>query len=98
MNCRSIEIPLTKTFKELGLKTKEVEFTTRASDEGQISAKTTFNNFLVRKGKAYQDEMLGKGRADMWRAGKITLKDLVDGNGRPLTLAELKAAIDAKRR
>lgn len=98
INCRSVEVPITKTFKELGLNIKEASAGTRASDEGQIDANTTFKSFLERKGKAYQDEMLGKGRADLWRAGKITLKDLVDGNGRPLTLAELQALIKRKRR
>jgi hypothetical protein len=98
MNCRSLEVPITKSFKELGLKLKDPAFTTRASDEGQIDADISFDKFLKRKGKAYQDGMLGKGRADLWRAKKITLKDLVDANGRPLTLAELQAAIAAKRR
>ena len=97
-NCRSVEVPITKSFKELGLKLKDPAFTTRASDEGQIEADISFDKFLKRKGKAYQDGMLGKGRADLWRKGKITLKDLVDANGRPLTLAELQAAIAAKRR
>lgn len=96
-NCRSVEVPITKSFKELGLKIKEPKFTTRASDEGEIDADITFDGFLKRKSKRYQDEMLGVGRADLWRSGKITLKDLVDGQGRPLTLAELQALIKRKR-
>lgn len=96
-NCRSVEVPITKTFAELGLKNvPEFKPTTRASDEGQIDANTNFNDFLERKGKGYQDEMLGKGRAELWRNKKITLRDLVDGNGRPLTLSELEAI--AKRK
>lgn len=97
-NCRSVEVPITKSFKELGIKVPEIKRTTRASDKGQIEANISFNDFLKRKGKTYQDSMLGKGRAELWRAGKITLRDLVDGKGRPLTLAELQAAILAKRR
>ena len=97
-NCRSVEVPITKTFKELGLNIPEPKATTRASSEGQIDANTSFKDFLNRRGKVYQDEMLGKGRADLWRAGKITLKDLVDGNGRPLTLAELQEQVRRKRR
>lgn len=98
-NCRSVEVPITKTFAQLGMKNvPEPTFTTRASDEGPIDAKTDFKSFLERKSKSYQDEMLGKGRADLWRAGKITLRDLVDGNGRPLTLAELQELVRRKRR
>jgi DNA-binding transcriptional ArsR family regulator len=89
-NCRSVLVPITKTFKDLGLNVPEGPSTKRASDEGPIAAKTTFDDFLSRKSQAYQDEVLGKGRADLWRAGKITLRDLVSGDGRPLTLQELR--------
>lgn len=63
----------------------------RASDSGPVDRKTTFEDFLSRKSKAYQDDVLGPGRADLYRQGKITLKDLTSGTGRPLTLAQLKA-------
>lgn len=95
-NCRSVLVPILKTFRQLGLDVDELKATTRASDEGQIAANTTFDAFLKRKSQGYQDEVLGVGRADLWRAGKITLRDLVSGDGRPLTLRELrrKAGLD----
>lgn len=89
--CRSVEVPITKTFRELGLEIDEAPPSTRASSDGQIPAGTTFDDFLRRKGDAYADEVLGKGKADLWRAGKITLRDLVSGTGRPLSLAELQS-------
>lgn len=90
-NCRSVLVPITKSFEELGLKNvPEPKATTRASEDGQTAAQTTFTDFLGRKSATYQDEMLGAGRAQMWRDGKITLRDLVNGQGRPLTLAELQ--------
>jgi hypothetical protein len=52
---------------------------------------------LKRKGVEYQNEVLGVGRADLWRAGKITLRDLVSGSGNPLTLDQLRAKV-AKRK
>lgn len=96
-NCRSLEVPVTKTFAEMGLDIPEAPRTTRASDEGQISVDTTFDGFLNRKTKAYQDEMLGAGRADLWRDGKITLRDLVNGEGRPRSLQELTELAKGKR-
>lgn len=90
-NCRSVLRPITKTFREMGINVDEAKTSTRASDEGQINAKTEFDAFLKRKSQGYVDEMLGKGRADLWRAGKITLRDLVNGQGRPLTTEELRA-------
>lgn len=96
-NCRSLEVPITKTFRELGLDIDEPEPTQRASSAGPIDAKTTFDDFLKRQGKAYQDRVLGTGRAELWRDGKITLRDLVSGTGAPITLDELRD-IAAKRR
>jgi hypothetical protein len=89
-NCRSVVVAITKTFRELGVNIDEIKKTTRASDEGQIAASTTFDQFLARKSQKQQDEMLGKGKAQLWRDGKITLRDLLDQSGRPLTLEELK--------
>jgi len=63
----------------------------RASDEGPVPSKTTFEDFLTTKSAAWQDSNLGPGRAQMWRDGKITLKDLTSGTGRPLTLDQLQA-------
>ena len=92
-NCRSVLVPITKTYRELGIDIDEVEVGTRASDLGQVPADMTFDAFLKRHDAAYQDELLGKGKAKMWREGKITLKDLVTQNGRPLTLEQLQAGL-----
>jgi len=62
----------------------------RASSIGPIDSKTTFTQFLDRMGADYQDEVLGKGRANLYRAGKLTLQDLVNGKGNPISLAQLK--------
>lgn len=90
-NCRSLLVPKTKTFKELGIDVSEKRSTTRASADGQISAGTTFADFLTRKGEAFQNEILGPGRAQLWRDKKITLQQLLDLHGNPLSLAELQA-------
>lgn len=62
----------------------------RASDAGPVDRKTTFEDFLASKSDAWQNENLGKGRAEMYRDGKITLKDLTSGTGRALSLDELR--------
>ena len=91
-NDRCALIPITKTWAELGVTgMPETKIGTRASMDGQVSDKTTFADFLERKGAKFQDEVLGAGRAQLWRDGKITLADLTSGNGRPLTLAQLRA-------
>jgi len=91
--CRSLILMRLKSFKELGYDIKEPPIGTRASDLGQIKADTSMDGFLKRHDVAYQDRVLGKGRAQLWRDKKITLRDLVDGSGRELTLKELIAGL-----
>jgi hypothetical protein len=91
-NCRSLITPITKTFRELGINIDEPKGT-RASDLGQVKSDMTFDAFLKRHDKEYQDNLLGKGKADLWREGKITLTDLLSQSGRPLTLKELQAGL-----
>lgn len=61
----------------------------RASTFGPVDRKVTFEDFLGRQSDEFQDEVLGKGRADLWRDKKLTLRDLVSGRGSPLTLDQL---------
>jgi hypothetical protein len=91
-SCRSAEALLMKTLREMGVDMDEPDPGMRASSDGPISAKTTFADFLKMKGEDYQNEVLGKGRAAMFRAGKLTPRDLVSAAGRPLKLADLRAA------
>ena len=90
-NDRCVLTPVTKTYRELGIDIPEVTGLTRASDLGQIPTGTSFSDFLDRHSKAEQDKFFGKGKADLWREGKITLKDLVAQNGRPISLAQLSS-------
>jgi len=92
--CRSTTIPITKTFAEIdGLESAEPDITqsTRASMDGQVAANLSFDQFLRSKPDSFADEMLGKGRAQLWRDGKITLSDLLSAKGTPLTLEQLKS-------
>lgn len=63
----------------------------RASSEGPVAAGTTFDSFFRRLSSAQQDRMFGKTRAQMFRDGKLTIRDLVSGTGRELTLDELRS-------
>jgi SPP1 gp7 family putative phage head morphogenesis protein len=50
------------------------------------------NEWLRRRGRAFQDEVLGPTRARMWRAGSLSPRHLIDSlTGKPLTLEELNA-------
>lgn len=49
-----------------------------------------FENWLERQPAARVEAVLGKGRAALWSAGKISTMDLIDQNGMGLTVAELR--------
>lgn len=50
------------------------------------------DQWLRRKGPAFQAEVLGPTRAQMFQAGTLTSKGLIDAlTGKPLTLEELDA-------
>lgn len=90
--CRCVATPIAKGLDEIfgtaGLDAR-MGAQTRASKDGPTTA-VSFDDFLKRQSPEFVDEMLGVKRADMWRRGKLTLRDLVSGTGRPLTLDELK--------
>jgi SPP1 gp7 family putative phage head morphogenesis protein len=93
--CRCSMIPVLKTWKELGINMDELSDNTRASMEGQVNDKT-FSDWLKRKTETdptFADRTLGKGRAELWKSGKITMDQMISG-GKPLSLAELKAKYD----
>lgn len=92
--CRSRWSVKTRSFRELGLDIDDYEPSVRASMDGEAPAKQTFEEFLSKKPKSWQDEYLGKGRADLWREKNLTLPDLLDQSGNPLTLRELRAKYD----
>lgn len=89
--CRCVSVPVTKSLRDLGVDVDEVESGKRASSSGPVSANTRFEEFLKRKGKAFEDEVLGPGRADLWRKKKLTLEQLLSLDGTRLTLAQLRA-------
>jgi hypothetical protein len=91
--CRSTSTPVLKSFRELGLDIDEVPPSTRASLDGQIPQDTTFEGWLSRRTVAQQNENLGVGRAKLWRDGDISFRDLMDANGRELTLEQLRARL-----
>ena len=91
--CRSSSTPVTKSFRELGIDVDDLPPGKRASIDGQVPQDTTFEAWLSKQGKERQDDVLGAGRAELFRNGKIGLRDMLDQNGRELTLKELRARI-----
>ncbi|MDG6370825.1 minor capsid protein [Glaesserella parasuis] len=87
--CRSILQLVTKSWKELGIDAEEMPSSTRASQDSPVSEQINYENWLKSKSPEQQDQVLGKGKSDLWRRGVITFADMLDQSGRPLTLKDL---------
>ncbi len=61
----------------------------RASMDGQVPAKMSFEDWVKTKSSDFQDQVFGARRAQLFRDGKLTAKDLLSQEGRPLTLKQL---------
>jgi len=97
-NCRSTQVPVLKSWKELGSKRKfdEIPASTRSSMDGQVSSKISYEDWLKSKGQEFQKEVLGPGKFELWKAGKIGFKDLTNSAGNPLTVSQLQLKYDDK--
>lgn len=89
-NCRSTTVPVTKSLKEMGLSDKEFPAGTRASMNGQVSAKETYRSWFKKQDARFQKKVLGKSRYKLYKEGKLELSRFVQDDTKVLTLEQLK--------
>lgn len=92
-NCRSVSIPVLKSWRELGIDIDDASPATRASMDGQLPADTTFAQWFARQSAARQDEIVGTERGRLFRSGKVSFERFYDRKGQWLTLAQLLAKV-----
>lgn len=91
LNCRSISVAVTKSWRDLGIDADQLDAPARASMDGQVAGGTTFESWLRGKDEGTQNKVLGKTKAELWRSKKLKLSDFVKNGQTPLTLKQLKA-------
>lgn len=82
VNCRSVLLP---RIGNVGRIPGE-----RASQDGPVPASQTFETWLRAKTRAEQNAILGVSRARLWRENRLTLTQLLDFRGDPLSLEQLR--------
>lgn len=90
IGCRSTMAPVVKSWRELGIDIDEAPAGTRASMNGQIPDKETYQTWLKKQPAGFQDEVLGKTKGQLFRNGGLTLDKFVDKSGHEYNLDELK--------
>ena len=93
--CRSCELPVTKSFRELGIDVDELPASERASMDGAVPADTSFGDWLRKQSAERQDQVLGPTRGKLMREGGLTIDKFASEKGDWLTLQELRER-DAK--
>ena len=89
-NCRSQLVPEIN-FAAVGLPPPPAG--QRASESGPVSSSVTYEQWLRRQSFAKQVDILGRTRARLFRAGKLSLRDLVKKDGTTVTVNELRARV-----
>jgi hypothetical protein len=92
-NCRSRRSAVIKSWRDLGVDIEEFTPPARASMDGQVPDKVDYQSWLKDQSAARQDEVLGPTRAELFRKGELSLRDMLGAKGQELTLEELKRKV-----
>lgn len=87
--CRCIRSPVVKSWRELGIDFDEAPPATRASMNGAVPGRTTFSDWFKKQPAAVKKDILGAGRYELYRLGRLGIGDFVI-NRRILTLKQLR--------
>lgn len=103
-NCRSTILPVTLPWSKLAgtgskLNKKQLKeldkipVGERASMGGLVPTNMNYNSWLLTQPVEVQQDILGFGKWKLWSENKLSVTDLVDNSGNPLTLKELQAKL-----
>jgi hypothetical protein len=87
-NCRSVSVPVLKSWRELGL--KDPSPATRASMDGAVPAEMNYAEWLAKQPMERVEEILGPIRARLYKKGGLKLAQFSNNKGELYTLDELR--------
>ena len=89
-NCRSVSVPVLKSWRELGIPVDEMTAGARASMDGQVPAELTYKAWFAKQSMERQQEILGPERFKLVQSGKASFDTFYNDKGRWLSLDELR--------
>mgnify|MGYP000017641475 CR=1 FL=1 len=104
-NCRSTLVPILKSWDELSKSKspdlrkklqkaeKNLSESERASMDHPVSSRMNYTEWFNKQSKARQIDILGPGKFEIFKKGKLSFRDMIDQTGNPLTIKELQKKI-----
>lgn len=89
INCRTTEVPVLKSWRELGFNIDDLPPGTRASMDGQVPSDLSYGEWLKRRSREDVEEVLGKTKAKLFLDGDLPIDKFVRRDGHEYTLKEL---------
>ena len=93
LTSRNEKIDFRKMAREQGKSIKEVRADWAKKHIGEVPAQTNYLEFLKRQAVEFQEDVLGKTKATLFRKGDLSLDEYVDSVGNEITLKQLAATI-----
>jgi SPP1 gp7 family putative phage head morphogenesis protein len=90
INCRSVLVPVVKTWRELGIDMDQMSPSTRASMNGQVPETITYPQWLKGQPRWVVEDVLGVKKAKLFLDGGLKFERFVDSYGNEFTLDELR--------
>lgn len=90
INCRSVRVPVLKSWRELGIDMDELPPSTRASMNGQVPDDLTYGDWLKKQPVDIQDEVMGIERARLFRESGEPITKFINSEGKYYTLEQLR--------
>lgn len=85
--CRCTTVPVLRSASALGGE--------RASMDGEVPGTLRYSDWIANQSEERQDQIFGKGIAELFRQGRIGLDDMVDAGGQRLSLDEIERLLTA---
>ena len=91
-NCRSVRIPVVKDEYNVltDLPSKRSARNPKTGKSELVDGRTNYNSWLKKQTKGFQEEVLGKTRAKLFRDGGLSMERFVDKNYNEINLDKLK--------
>lgn len=75
--CRCFRSPVLRSFEEMGMDTREIPASTRASMDGQVPASLTYEDWFATQSDAFQLDVLGPSRFERFQNGDLAITSFV---------------------